>query len=201
IWSAVFLSWLPLSLKVPSVIMLLLLVMVYWLLLCRRYLRRECVFQNFRYLKRSAFFYFLTGGSPQHLVYLLDAVQLLQYKVACPITVQKSYHPLALCKFCHRFIDLCTFYCNGIIITCAEKIDYVCPSFHQYYPVRVKDSSAAGKLCFAKACKLARLACIINVFEHFFSLTYCSCSPVLHYLPGAVNYDLLLYSSNVIDSN
>src|SRR5215210_4982462 len=128
-------------------------------------------------------------------------MQLLQYEVSCPIAIKKCHHTLAFCKFCHRFVDPCTFYCNGVVITCAKKIDNVCPPFYQYYPGRVKDPCAARQLRFAKACELARFARIINVLEHLVSLTYSSGSPVLDYLLSAVNYDLLLYSSNVIDSN
>src|SRR5919202_1093686 len=191
-----FLARFPLSLKMPPVIMLLLI----HLLLCRGYLRGEYIFKNFRYLKRTKFFHFLAGRRPQYLVNLDDPMQLLQDKVSCPITVKKSYYTLTLCKFCHRLVDSCTFYCNGVVVTCTQKINDICPSFHQYYPVRIKDSSAAGQLCLSKACKLARLACVIDVFEHLFSLSYRSCGPFLNYLPSAVNDDLFLYSSDVINS-
>src|ERR671918_2470685 len=162
--SAIIILWIPFSPIIPPLVMVLRLMMkglvgrIYWLL-NRWYFRRERVLQDFRYLKRGAFLHFLTLRSSKHLVYLDDSVQLLQYEVPCPIAVKKCHYTLAFCKFCHRFVDPCTFYCNGIVITCAQKIDDVCPSFHQYYPGRVENPRAAGQLCFSKACELARLAC------------------------------------------
>ena len=66
-------------------------------------------------------------------------MKLLQYQVSRPITVQECDNTLTICKFCHRFVDPCAFYCNCIVITCAKKINDVRSSFHQYYPISVED--------------------------------------------------------------